>query len=84
MDAETGAMYADYEHGLTSAEHAALVEAFIIDPASITHTVVALDGDGPIGHAALRQVSTGSTTGGSTVSTSSTTESLEVKKVFVA
>ncbi len=82
MDAETGAMYAVFADGLTQVERAALDDALSIDPAEITHTLLALDGDEPIGHAALRPVSTVSTS--STVSTVSTTGALEVKKVFVA
>ncbi|MEQ1737725.1 MAG: hypothetical protein ABL886_15130, partial [Rhodoglobus sp.] len=72
MDAETGTMYADYEHGLTPAEHSALGEAFIIDPATISHAIIALADEEPIGHAALRPVSTGSTTGGATTGGSTT------------
>ncbi|RMI14282.1 GNAT family N-acetyltransferase [Cellulomonas triticagri] len=52
MDEEMGARYADGP-GLSAAGVAALT----VDPATIRHTVLAVDADGtPIGHAALRDL----------------------------
>jgi GNAT superfamily N-acetyltransferase len=68
MDAETGAMYAEFIRGQSDEVRAAVDAALAVDPSAIVATVIALDGDDPIGHAALRPFE----------------ERLEVKKVFVA
>jgi len=82
MDAETGAMYAEFTAGQTAEVQAAIDDSLVVDPAAILVTLLALDGDVPVGHTALRPV-----VPQSTVSTSSTAEAtaeaLEVKKVFV-
>ncbi len=61
-------MYAGFATGLSDPQRAALDDALAVDPAAITHTVIALDEEVPIGHAALRPFGS----------------SVEVKKVFVA
>ena len=72
MNAETGAMYAAFTEGNTPEVNAAIDAVLSVDPATIVHTVIAVDGERVLGHTALRPVSTGSTAG-----------ALEVKKVFV-
>lgn len=70
MNIETGAMYRQFLAGRTPEQQAATDAALAIDPATISHTVIALVDGVPVGHAALRPVSA--------------TGALEVKKVFVA
>jgi len=67
MDVETTAMYAGRASNQTDAETAAVMAALTVDPASIVATVIALDGERPVAHAALRPFE----------------GELEVKKVFV-
>ena len=67
MNAETGAMYAEFIAGNPPEVNAAIDAALAVDPASIVYTVIALDGDEVVGHSALRPFE----------------EKLEVKKVFV-
>ena len=73
MNVETGAMYAQFMANRTPEQQTATDAALTVDPATITYTVIALEGETPVGHAALRPVVTGSIAG-----------ALEVKKVFVA
>lgn len=68
MNAETGAMYAAFMSGRTPEQQAATDAALTIDPTTIAYTVIGLDGEEPVAHAALRPFG----------------EALEVKKVFVA
>lgn len=67
MNAETSAMYEAFTAGNSPEVNAAIDAALSVDAADIVHTVLALDGDGPVGHAALRPFE----------------RELEVKKVFV-
>ena len=67
MDAETSAMYAEFSRSQSAEVRAAIDDALTVDPATIVATIIALDGDEPVGHSALRPYGT----------------SLEVKKVFV-
>ncbi|MGV8911606.1 MAG: GNAT family N-acetyltransferase [Rhodoglobus sp.] len=67
MDVETTAMYADRQEALDQAGRAAVNAALTIPPTDISHTLLVLDGDTVVGHAALRPFG----------------DSLEVKKVFV-
>ena len=73
MNVETGAMYAQFMADRTPEQQAATDAALTVDSATITYTVIALEGETPVAHAALRPVVTGSIAG-----------ALEVKKVFVA
>ncbi|MCU1578977.1 MAG: family N-acetyltransferase [Rhodoglobus sp.] len=94
MNAETAAMYAEFTAQRTPEQVAAIDDALSVDPATIVHTIIALDDGVPLGHAALRPVSTSSTNGvvgstngvaGSTNGVAGSTSGvLEVKKVFVA
>ena len=68
MDAETSAMYAEFSRSQPPEVQAAIDDALTVDPAAIVTTMIALHGDEPVGHSALRPYGT----------------SLEVKKVFVA
>lgn len=68
MNAETAAMYAEFTAQRTPEQVAAIDDALSVDPATIVHTIIALDDGVPLGHSALRPF------GGA----------LEVKKVFVA
>ncbi|TBN57519.1 GNAT family N-acetyltransferase [Glaciihabitans arcticus] len=68
MDVETSAMYADRSAAQTPDEQAAVDRSLAIDPATMVHTVIAIDDGVPVGHAALRPWN----------------EELEVKKVFIA
>ena len=68
MDAETSAMYAEFASGQSAEVTAAIADALTVDPAEIVTTIIAVDGEEPVGHSALRPYGT----------------SLEVKKVFVA
>ncbi len=68
MDAETGAMYADFVASLDPAVAAKSARALVIDPATIAVTVLALQDGAPVGHAALRPYGA----------------EFEVKKLFVA
>jgi len=74
MDAETGAMYAKFTAKQTDQVRSEIDDAFVIDPATMVVTVLALDPEAAVGHAALRPV----------VSGDSHSSSLEVKKVFVS
>ena len=67
MDLETTAMYADRQAALDEAGRAAVTAALTVPPSDVSHTLLVLDGDVVVGHAALRPFG----------------ESLEVKKVFV-
>jgi GNAT superfamily N-acetyltransferase len=80
MNAETAAMYAEFTAQRTPEQVAAIDDALSVDPATIVHTIIALDDGVPLGHAALRPVSTSSTNGVA----GSMNGALEVKKVFVA
>jgi GNAT superfamily N-acetyltransferase len=87
MNAETGAMYAEFTAQRTLEQVAAIDDALSVDPATIVHTIIALDDGVALGHAALRPISTGSMNGAAgsmNVSTGSMNGVLEVKKVFVA
>lgn len=68
MDAETGALYADFVARLDPEAAARTARALAIDPATIAVTVLALVDGAPVGHAALRPFGA----------------ELEVKKLFVA
>lgn len=70
MDAETRAMYAEFVAGQPATVTAAIDVALRVDPADILVTILALDGDEPIGHSALRPAA-------------GEPDALEVKKVFV-
>jgi len=50
MDAETQAMYAEFVGGQPATVTAAIQEALRVDPEQILVTVLAVDGDEPIGH----------------------------------
>ncbi|MGZ0211517.1 MAG: GNAT family N-acetyltransferase [Actinomycetales bacterium] len=67
MEVETTAMYADRQAALDEAGRNAVNAALTVSPDDISHTLLVLDDDTVIGHAALRPFG----------------ESLEVKKVFV-
>lgn len=67
MDVETTAMYSGRQAELDDAGRGAVNAALAIVPTDITHTLLVLDGDVVIGHAALRPFG----------------PSVEVKKVFV-
>ena len=67
MDVETTAMYGPRAAALDDAGRAAVDAALSVPPSEISHTLLVLDGDAVIGHAALRPFG----------------QSLEVKKVFV-
>jgi len=67
MNAETGAMYAAFTEGNSPEVNAAIDAVLSVDPATIVHTVIAVDGDRVVGHTALRPYG----------------DQLEVKKVFV-
>ncbi|CAN5603841.1 hypothetical protein BH10ACT7_BH10ACT7_14630 [soil metagenome] len=71
MDAETTAMYLKFIEGQTDDVIAGMQEAFAIDPADITATILAVEGDEVLGHTALRPA------------IGESTDVLEVKKVFV-
>ena len=68
MDIETSAMYADRQEAQSLEVTQAVMDALTVDPATITHTVIALDEGVPVAHAALRPFG----------------DELEVKKVYVA
>lgn len=68
MNAETGAMYEKFTAGNTAEVNAAIDAALVVHPETIVATVLVLDGETAVGHAALRPV---------------TDHELEVKKVFV-
>ncbi|MDQ1597548.1 MAG: hypothetical protein QOI70_972 [Microbacteriaceae bacterium] len=67
MDAEMGALYASSTDGFSPERSAAVAAALAVRPEHIVATVLALDGDKVVGHAALRPID----------------GALEVKKVFV-
>jgi GNAT superfamily N-acetyltransferase len=71
MNAETGAMYEKFVAGLSAESQAALDDALAVDPAEMRDTILVVDGDAVLGHAALRQA------------LGFGPEVLEVKKVFV-
>jgi len=66
MNAETGAMYAEFTAGQTPEAVAAMDDALTIDPSTIAYTVIATEAGVPLGHSALRPFG----------------DKLEVKKVF--
>jgi GNAT superfamily N-acetyltransferase len=66
MDAETGAMYQRFIAGQTPEVTTQIGAALTVDPSAITKTMLALDGEDAVGHAALRPFG----------------DALEVKKVF--
>ena len=70
MNAETGAMYAKFTAGQTPELIAAIDDALTVDPDEILDTILAVEGDAVLGHAALRPVP-------------GRPDTLEVKKVFV-
>jgi GNAT superfamily N-acetyltransferase len=74
MDLETSAMYAQFTAGRTPEVRAAIDAVLTVDPAAIEVSVIALNGDGPVGHAALRPFHDDGGEFG---------DELEVKKVFV-
>ena len=74
MDAETSAMYAEFASGQSAEVTAAVADALTVDPATIVSTIIAVDGDEPVGHSALRPVHLDTLDD----------RVLEVKKVFVA
>jgi len=74
MDAETSAMYAEFASGQSAEVTAAIADALTVDPAEIVTTIIAVDGDEPVGHSALRPVHLDTLDD----------RVLEVKKVFVA
>ena len=80
MDAETSAMYAEFASGQSAEVTAAIADALTVDPAEIVTTIVAVDGDEPVGHSALRPVHL------DTLDDRAAPDDrvLEVKKVFVA
>ena len=67
MNAETGAMYAEFTAGNPPEVNAVIDAALAVDPSTIVYTVIAVDGDEVVGHSALRPFES----------------KLEVKKVFV-
>ncbi|GAA1222197.1 GNAT family N-acetyltransferase [Rhodoglobus aureus] len=67
MDEETGAMYAGRQAALDDVGRTAVNAALTVSADAISHTLLVLDGDRVIGHAALRPFE----------------QSLEVKKVFI-
>ena len=66
MNAETGAMYAEFTASRSPEQVAAIDAALSVDPATIVYTVIATEGGVPLGHSALRPFE----------------DRLEVKKVF--
>lgn len=58
MDAEIGPRYADRKLSATAEENAIIDKAFTLDPRDIVATFIALDGDIPVAHAALRRLGT--------------------------
>jgi ribosomal protein S18 acetylase RimI-like enzyme len=54
MDAETGAMYEPMRAGFSAEVQAGIDTVLTVDPSTIEVTVIAFDGDAPIGHSALR------------------------------
>jgi GNAT superfamily N-acetyltransferase len=67
MSVETGDIYARLYDALPPADQTAMDLALAVDPADILDTVIALDGEEVVGHAAIRPFG----------------DALEVKKVFV-
>ncbi|WP_307852411.1 GNAT family N-acetyltransferase [Glaciihabitans sp. dw_435] len=58
MDAEIGPRYAGRKSAATAEENAIIDAAFALDPRDIVATFIALDGDVPVAHAALRRLGT--------------------------
>ena len=54
MDAETSAMYAEFSQSQSREVQAAIDDALTVDPATIVTTIIAVDGEEPVGHSALR------------------------------
>ena len=73
MDAETSAMYREFSQSQSREVQAAIDDALAVDPATIDTTIIAVDGEEPVGHSALRPVHLDSLDD----------RVLEVKKVFV-
>lgn len=85
MNAETGAMYAEFTAAQSAEAVAAIDEALAVDPGTIVYTVLAVDGDEVLGHSALRQFgphSHGRPTASRRAGTGERGPILEVKKVF--
>jgi len=74
MDIETSAIYAESTVVRTPEVREAIDAALSVDPVTIEVSVIALDGDGTVGHAALRPFHDTAGAFG---------DELEVKKVFV-
>jgi len=74
MDVETSAMYAEFTAGRTPEVREAIDAVLTVDPAAIEVTVIAIEGDRAVGHAALRPYRDEHGEFG---------DELEVKKVFV-
>ena len=55
MNAETGAMYAEFTAGQTPEAVAAMDDALTIDPSTIAYTVIATEAGVPLGHSALHR-----------------------------
>lgn len=72
MDAETGAMYAEFMAATPDEQRPAIDAALAIEPERILVTFLALDGAEPVGHTAVRGVIG-----------DDHPDALEVKKVFV-
>jgi GNAT superfamily N-acetyltransferase len=87
MDAETSAMYAEFSRSQPPEVQAAIDDALTVDPATIVTTIIALDGDEPVGHSALRPVHLDALDDRVVLDDRAALEDrvvLEVKKVFVA
>jgi GNAT superfamily N-acetyltransferase len=54
MDAEMGQLYAPLFSPLPPEQQRAISNSLVVDPATIVETILALDGELPVGHAALR------------------------------
>ena len=80
MDAETSAMYAEFSQSQSREVQAAIDDALTVDPATIVTTIIALDGEEPVGHSALRPVHLDTLDDRVPLDD----RALEVKKVFVA
>ena len=87
MDAETSAMYAEFASGQSAEVTAAIADALTVDPAEIVTTIIAVDGEEPVGHSALRPVHLDRLDDRASLDDRVALDDravLEVKKVFVA
>jgi GNAT superfamily N-acetyltransferase len=85
MDAETSAMYAEFSLSQSREVQAAIDDALTVDPATIVTTIIAVDGDEPVGHSALRPVHLDTLDDRVALDDRALDDRvLEVKKVFVA